>query len=121
MFTTRDGGKNWYRLGGATNRAVDIAIGTLDGKKALYALTAAGLEVFDGDDVVDDRRRAGEGPHDRHPQRSHGVEHVFIAGAQGVKAGTIDDARKWQPADAPDAQYASVHGGSRAAADRCSS
>ena len=38
---------------------------------------------------------------------------MFIAGAQGVKAGVINAARAWEAADAPDAQFATVHGGSR--------
>ncbi len=112
VFTTRDGGMNWYRLGGATNRAVDISIGTLSGKKALYALTAAGVEVFDGAawSVVADAPTKG---HSIAIRTIDGVDHVFIAGSQGVKAGTIGAERKWRPASAPDAQYASVHGGSR--------
>jgi len=32
---------------------------------------------------------------------------------QGVKAGIIDATRTWKASDAPDAQYAVVHGGSR--------
>lgn len=112
VFTTKDGGMNWYRLGGATNRAVDISIGTLSGKKALYALTAAGVEVFDGAawSIVADAPTKG---HSIAIRTIDGVDHVFIAGSQGVKAGTVGAARQWRPANAPDAQYASVHGGSR--------
>ena len=112
VFTTRDGGRTWYRLGGATNRAVDIAMGSLAGKKALYALTAAGLEVFDGEkwSAVTDAPTKGRTIAIR---TIAGVDHVFIAGAQGVKAGTVDAQREWREAAAPDAQYASVHGGSR--------
>lgn len=112
VFTTKDGGMNWYRLGGATNRAVDISIGTLSGKKALYALTAAGVEVFDGAawSIVADAPTKG---HSIAIRTIDGVDHVFIAGLQGVKAGTVGAARQWRPANAPDAQYASVHGGSR--------
>ena len=86
MFTTRDGGKSWYRLAGAKNRAVDIAVGSLDGKKALYALTAAGLEVFDGTawTTIADAPARGRTLAIR---SSGGAELVFVAGAQGVKAG----------------------------------
>jgi photosystem II stability/assembly factor-like uncharacterized protein len=113
VFTSRDAGKNWYRLGGAKNRAVDIAIGALDGKKALYALTAAGLEVFDGANwsTITDAPARGRTIAVRN---TPGGELVFIAGAQGVKAGVINMARAWEAADAPDAQFATVHGGSRA-------
>jgi photosystem II stability/assembly factor-like uncharacterized protein len=112
VFTTRDGGKNWYRLAGAKNRAVDIAVGSLDGNKALYALTAAGLEVFDGSSwsTISDSPARGRTIAVRN---SGGMERVFVAGAQGVKAGIITPDRIWQAVDAPDAQFATVHGGSR--------
>jgi photosystem II stability/assembly factor-like uncharacterized protein len=112
VFTTRDSGKSWYRLGGATNRAVDIAIGSVDGKKALYALNAAGLEVFDGSawSTIANAPARGRTIAIR---SVGGAELVFIAGAQGVKAGVINSARTWEAADAPDAQFATVHGGSR--------
>ena len=108
VFTSRDGGKNWYRLAGAKNRAVDIAVGSHAGRKALYALTAAGVEVFDGEkwNPIADAPARG---------RTIAVrgETVFIAGTQGVKAGSVDATLRWQPFDAPDAQFASVHGGGK--------
>jgi photosystem II stability/assembly factor-like uncharacterized protein len=112
VFTTRDGGKNWYRLAGAKNRAVDIAVGSLDGNKALYALTAAGLEVFDGSSwsTISESPARGRTIAVRN---SGGMERVFVAGAQGVKAGIITPDRIWQAVDAPDAQFATVHGGTR--------
>jgi photosystem II stability/assembly factor-like uncharacterized protein len=112
VFTTRDGGKNWYRLAGARNRAVDIAVGALDGNKALFALTAAGLEVFDGAawSTISDAPVRGRSIAVRN---TGGMERIFVAGAQGVKAGIITPDRAWQPVDAPDAQFATVHGGSR--------
>ncbi len=112
VFTTRDGGRHWYRLGGAKNRAVDIAIGSLGGRRALYALTAAGVEVFDGESwlSINDAPARGRTIAIR---TIEGTEHVFIAGAQGVKAGTIDAFQNWKAAAAPDAQYAAVYGGSR--------
>ena len=112
VFTTRDGGKNWYRLGGAKNRAVDIAVGLLSGNKALYALTAAGLEVFDGTRWVSIADSPAKG-RTIAIRNVEGAEHVFIAGSQGVKAGRIDDTHRWQPLEAPDAQYAAVFGGTR--------
>jgi photosystem II stability/assembly factor-like uncharacterized protein len=112
VFTTRDGGRNWYRLAGAKNRAIDVAIGSLAGKKALYALTAAGLEVFDGEKwaSITDAPAKGRSIAIR---TIDGVDHVFVAGTQGVKSGTIDELRQWQPTEAPDAQYATVHGGAQ--------
>ena len=44
---------------------------------------------------------------------SNGAELLFVAGAQGIKAGFIDALRTWKPVEAPDAQYGVVHGGSR--------
>ncbi len=38
---------------------------------------------------------------------------LFVAGAQGVKAGRINHERQWIPVEAPDAQYASVFGVAR--------
>ena len=109
VFTTRDGGKNWYRLAGANNRAVDITVGTLGGKKALYAITAAGLEVFDGEKWTSIAEAPARG-RTIAIRRIEGIDHVFIAGTHGVKAGTIDEARQWRPSDAPDAEFAAVHG-----------
>lgn len=112
VFTTRDGGKNWYRLAAAKNRAVDIAVGSLDGNKALYALTAAGLEVFDGSAWTTISAAPARG-RTIAIRNSGGMERVFVAGAQGVKAGIVTPERTWQPVDAPDAQFATVHGGTR--------
>jgi photosystem II stability/assembly factor-like uncharacterized protein len=113
VFTTRDGGKNWYRLAGAKNRAVDISLGTLAGNRALYALTAAGVEVFDGEawSTITDAPAKGRTIAVR---SANGAELLYVAGAQGVKAGMIDAMRRWQQVEAPDAQYAVVHGGMRA-------
>ncbi|HEX2835982.1 MAG TPA: hypothetical protein VHW00_23450 [Thermoanaerobaculia bacterium] len=112
VMTTRDGGKNWYRLGGAKNRAVDISMGALDGNKALYALTAAGMEVFDGERWIS---IGGAPPKGRTIaiRSVEGTETIFVAGAEGVKAGAINEAHEWVATEAPDAQYASVYGGSR--------
>lgn len=112
VFTTRDAGKTWYRLAGADDRAVDIAVGNLGERKALFALTANGLDVFDGEKWTTVREAPAKGR--TIALRNVGTtQHVFIAGAQGVKAGSIDADLKWQPIEAPDAQYASVYGGSR--------
>lgn len=114
VMTTRDGGKNWYRLAGADQRAVDLAIGMLGAKKALYALTANGLTVFDGDKWTPVANAPAKGR--TIALRTAGdAQLVFIAGASGVKAGRIDpETAKWKTVDAPDAQYAAVYGGRRA-------
>ena len=112
VFTTRDSGRSWYRLAGATSRAVDLAVVNLGTSKALVALTAAGLEVFDGSkwNAIKDAPSKGRTIAIRN---IGGREHIFVAGMQGVKAGTINAAGEWEAAEAPDAQFAAVHGGSR--------
>lgn len=112
VFTTRDGGRNWYRLAGAKSRAVDISIGTIDGNRALYALTNGGVEVFDGTKWTAITGAPAKG-RTIAVRTVDGTDLVFVAGSDGVKAGLINAARAWESVEAPDAQYASVHGGSR--------
>jgi photosystem II stability/assembly factor-like uncharacterized protein len=112
VYTSRDGGKSWYVLGGADTRTVDIVIGMLGDKRALFALTENGLTAFDGSRwlrIIDAPSRGRTVA-----LRQVGAEQfVFIAGAQGVKAGRVDENFRWIPADAPDAQYAAVFSGER--------
>jgi photosystem II stability/assembly factor-like uncharacterized protein len=105
VFTTRDGGKTWYRLAGAGVRAVDIAIGNLGERKSLFALTTNGLDVFDGEKWT----TIADAPVKGRTVAMRG-DRIYIAGAQGVKAGNIDASVKWQAIEAPDAQYAAVYG-----------
>ncbi|HEX3579172.1 MAG TPA: hypothetical protein VHY33_11475, partial [Thermoanaerobaculia bacterium] len=112
VFTSRDSGKSWYRLAGAENRSVDIAVGNLGDKRALFALTNAGLRAFDGTQwlAVDGAPSKGR----TLAVRGSGHEQlVFIAGSSGVKAGHVAADGKWTETEAPDAQFASVFGGSR--------
>jgi photosystem II stability/assembly factor-like uncharacterized protein len=110
VFTTRDSGKSWYRLAGEELRTVDLAVGFLGERRALFALTSSGLAVFDGERWT---HIAGA------PVRGRtlalrtvaGSQVIFVAGAQGVKSGQLDDDRKWREVEAPDAQYAAVFGG----------
>ncbi|HEV7489006.1 MAG TPA: YCF48-related protein [Thermoanaerobaculia bacterium] len=112
VFTSRDAGKSWYRLAGAENRAVDIAVGNLGDKRALFALTNAGLRAFDGMEwkAVEGATAKGR----TIAVRGSGEDQlVFIAGSQGVKAGHVTADGKWTEMEAPDAQFASVFGSSR--------
>ncbi len=112
VFTSRDAGKNWYRLAGADNRAVDMAVGNIGEKRSLFALTSAGVLAFDGTHWL---------PIEGAPQkgrtlavRGTGEEQIlFVAGSQGVKAGRVSPDAKWTEAEAPDSQFAAVFGGSR--------
>jgi photosystem II stability/assembly factor-like uncharacterized protein len=109
VFTSRDGGKSWYRLADSADRSVDIAVGTLGDKKALFALTANGLMVFDGElwQPIADAPAKGRTIAIRSLNDS---QYVFVAGSQGVKAGRVDIDRIWHEAEAPDALFASVFG-----------
>ncbi len=110
VFTTRDGGKSWYVLAGEDQRTVDLALGQIGERRALYALTSNGLAVFDGERWT---HVAGAPARGRTlAVRTLGTAQVvFIAGAQGVKAGQLDDEKRWHDVQAPDAQYASVFAG----------
>ncbi|GAC1430154.1 MAG: hypothetical protein NVSMB68_02420 [Thermoanaerobaculia bacterium] len=112
VFTTRDGGKNWYRLAGADTRTVDIALADLGGKRALLALTGSGITVFDGEkwSTVINAPSTGRTIAIRSVA---GIEYVFVAGSQGVKAGWINADHQWVTSDAPNAQYAAVYGSTR--------
>ena len=112
VFTTRDAGQNWYRLAGARNRAVDIAVGAFADERALYALTAAGIEVFDGAKWIPVSGAPAEG-RTLALRIVQGVQHVFVAGANGVKAGRVSVDAQWLSSEAPDAQYAAVYGATR--------
>lgn len=112
VFTTRDGGRSWYRLGEAASRTVDIAIAGFDGRRALYALTAAGLEIFDGERWITVQDAPAKGR--TIAVRTVGsTERIFVAGIDGVRAGSVANGR-WVPAEAPDAQHAAVFSGERA-------
>jgi Uncharacterized protein related to plant photosystem II stability/assembly factor len=112
VFTSRDSGKSWYLLAGAGNRAVDMAIGNLGEKRALFALTSVGVLAFDGAEWMPIE---GAPPKGRTlAVRGKGDDQIiFVAGSQGVKAGRVGADRKWTEVEAPDAQFAAVFGSSR--------
>src|SRR5260221_8815144 len=107
VFTSSDSGQTWHRLAESDNRTVDVAVGIIGEKRALYALTGNGLVVFDGTSW---KTIAGAPAKGRTlAVRSTGAGQViFVAGSGGVKAGTIDKDAHWLDADTPDAQFASV-------------
>lgn len=112
VFTSRDSGRSWYRLAEAGGKTLDIAVGSLGTKKALFALTSAGLRVFDGE-RWSGVANAPEKGRTLAIRRSANEQTIFIAGMQGVKAGRIDADLTWRDSAAPDAQYAAVHAASR--------
>jgi len=111
VFTSRDGSKSWYRLANADTRTVDITLATMANQRVLLALTDSGVTLFDGEKwtAVSDAPTRG---HTLAVRDVNGMQLVFVAGAQGVKAGRIDLDRHWMPVDAPDALHASVFGAS---------
>ncbi|MFZ2490931.1 MAG: YCF48-related protein [Thermoanaerobaculia bacterium] len=112
VFTSRDAGRSWYRLGGVDGRAVDIAVGQIGGGKALFALTGKGLTAYDGTRWIDVKNAPPKGR--TIAIRTDGQQQsVFIAGSEGVNAGRVDGDGRWKKAEAPDALYASVHASSR--------
>lgn len=108
VFTSKDAGKTWYRLGGAKDRTQDIALGRLGEGRALYALTSTGLDVFDGERwrKVQD---APKGGHSVAVRADRDVELVVIGGASGISAGHVDFEGVWHSTDAPKATAASVY------------
>ncbi len=89
-----------------------MAIGNVGEKRALFALTSAGVIAFDGTQwlAIDGAPAKGRTLAVRGAGES---QLVFVAGAQGVKAGRVGADAKWTEAEAPDAQFASVFGGWR--------
>lgn len=109
VFTSGDSGQTWHRLAGSDLRAVDIAVGFLGDRRALYALTANGLVVYDGAAWKSIENAPAKGR--TVAVRNVGASQVlFIAGSGGVKAGIVDRDAKWQEGEAPDAQFAAVFG-----------
>ena len=109
VFTSRDGGRSWYRLAAADTRASDLAVGMVNGDYALFALTSSGVAVFNGN-KWSPVAGAPEKGRTLASRTIDGKQYLFVAGLQGVKAGRIGADLKWQPSTAPDAQYASVFG-----------
>ena len=114
VFTSKDAGKSWDRLADADARTVDVALGYLGDKRALFALTSAGLQVFDGRQWWSIVGAPAKGA-TLALRFDGGQQFVYVAGKSGVKAGIVDAERKWHDAEAPDAQFAAVFSGNRSA------
>lgn len=109
VLTSKDSGKSWYRLGGSSQRTIDIAVGEWNGQRALFSLAASGVALFDGSvwSAIENAPQRG---------RSIAVSHgdgdreavVVVAGVQGVKAGSVDVQKKWKEQPAPTLNFASV-------------
>lgn len=108
VFTSRDSGRSWYRLGDLQARTFDISLGRLGNERSLYALSLEGLSVFDGQQW---RKVEGAplGGHTLAVRAESDGDTVVIAGAAGVFAGKVDEKVSWVNAAAPDGTLASVH------------
>src|SRR5262245_13414653 len=109
VFTSRDAGKSWYRLAGSDNRTVDIALGMLGDRRALFALTSVGVMGFDGAQWAPVEGAPAKG-RTLAIRAAGDAQFLFVAGVQGVRAGRVDAARQWQEIEVPDAQFAAVFG-----------
>jgi len=112
VYTSRDAGKSWYRLADSDARAVDLGIGSLGERRALFALTTNGVTMFDGERwwPIEDAPAKGRTIAVRNV---NGAQFIFVAGVAGVHAGRVDIDRKWHEAEVPDAQYAAVFAATR--------
>ncbi|MFN2442657.1 MAG: YCF48-related protein [Thermoanaerobaculia bacterium] len=99
VFTSKDGGRKWYRLG-LEDRTIDIALGWIKSGPALYALTAAGLKVYDGTSWTQVKGLPVTGTM-LAVRRESGRDLVVVAGAKGIHAGWVDEARIWNPSPSP--------------------
>ncbi|HVT03841.1 MAG TPA: YCF48-related protein [Thermoanaerobaculia bacterium] len=100
VYTSKDSGKSWYRLGDLKQKTLDLTVGLMGDSKVLYALTATGVMVFDGElwFVVDDSPVKGR---TIAVENRGDVETVVVAGINGAKAGHIDFNRQWHSVDTP--------------------
>jgi len=116
VFTSRDAGNSWYRLAESDSRTVDIGVGFIGDKRALYALTSMGLMTFDGNQWTMIEGAPAKG-RTLALRNDAGKQLIYIAGIAGVKGGLVDAEHKWHDAQAPDAQHAAVYAGSRSSSE----
>ena len=108
VFTSRDGGKKWYRLG-LEERTTDLALGRAGSAPVLYALTDTGLKVFDGSvwSAIEGAPARGKTLAVHNDGRGHDL--VIVAGSRGVDAGTVDHNLTWESVPAPKGEYGTVY------------
>ncbi len=95
VFTSRDGGRGWYRLKDSTSKTIDITLASLGDAPAVYALMADRLSIFDGAEWT---------AIDGIPGRAHSVvvrhesdlDAVIFSTPKGLLAGTIRG-KLWVP------------------------
>lgn len=100
VYTSRDGGAAWYRLGELQQRTADVALGRYAGEPALYALTSAGVRVFDGRRWIEISGAPEKGRRIAVRSSEQG-ELVMVAGFSGVSAGLVGENAEWTPVQGP--------------------
>lgn len=108
VFTSKDSGRHWYRLGDSEGRILDLALGRFREGRALYAIMPTGLKVFDGQ-VWHDVADAPGGGHSVAVRSGNTSDTVVIAGTAGIFAGRVDGEPRWKPTEAPAGTLASVY------------
>jgi hypothetical protein len=90
VYTSRNGGEEWYVLRRDSGRTLDLAIGTFRDEIALYVLVQDGLEIFDGREWWKIREfPAGVTGIDF--QKIDGIEGVVVAIGGQVWVGAVRD------------------------------
>lgn len=97
VFTSRDGGKGWYRLGDSWERILDVEVGYLQGKPVLFTLRPDGLSVYDGN-AWSSIEGAPQGIRLAVRENGDSVT-VLVANSRQLAAGTVDRQWRWRPLD----------------------
>ncbi|MGA7616057.1 MAG: YCF48-related protein [Thermoanaerobaculia bacterium] len=98
VYTSRDSGRSWSRLGDLKAAVTDLTIGTLRGRPVLLTLTADGLSVFDGETW----RHVDGSPTGRTVgfRKNGDREIVIVAGSKGLLSGSVDPQFRWNETQA---------------------
>jgi photosystem II stability/assembly factor-like uncharacterized protein len=97
VFTSRDSGRSWYRLGQPSSRVLDIAVGMHSGNPALFALTDSSLVRFSQNgwtEIVG----APRGLRLLLLGRDDTLR-LVVSGRRTARAGVIDHANRWKDLD----------------------
>jgi photosystem II stability/assembly factor-like uncharacterized protein len=94
VYTSKDAGRSWYRLLDHAEKTVDIAVGSFGRKRALYALTARGVMMYDGDGWRDITGSPTQG-RSLAVRRNGDAEELVVAGLKGTTAGKAGPDYAW--------------------------
>jgi hypothetical protein len=108
VFTSKDGGRSWYRLADLKERTTDIAIGKLGEKRSLFAMTSAGLLVYNGEQWMTVNGAPQKGSH-LAIRDDRGEQLLVLGGLEGIRVGRVDHAGMWEDAEMPEGAYSGVH------------